>query len=285
LNIEQLESRRLLSAGDLGVGGQVEYEAPLEFVNDVIDTAILPDGKFLQGGSIRPPGQSREHRYFLRRLNADGTLDTTFGTGGTMVGTFPVDFVALTVRQMAVAPDGRIYMVGTSLGIARFNADGALDATFGDGDGVVETHREAPVELAIQPDGKLLFLDAIGRVTRYRPDGTLDASFGDDGVAEALPSIAPSLNTMVVRVLGDGKLLIGGRVPGSPDIHSALARLNPDGSLDTAFGDGGRVLDAIPGSAPKDNRIADIVLLPGGDGFDDGELDPLDDVALIESSI
>jgi hypothetical protein len=45
------------------------------------------------------------------------------------------------------------------------------------------------------------------------------------------------------------------------------------------------VLDAIPGSAPEDNRIADIVLLPGGDGFDDGELDPLDDVALIESSI
>ena len=268
-HIEGLESRRLLSAGDpdhtFGIGGQLEYPSPHQHVTGLVDTVVLPDGKFLQGGHAERPHYTQQDRYFLRRLNADGSLDATFGTNGTVLGTFTTNPDArLTVRNMAVAPDGKIYLVG-NFDLARFHADGSLDRTFGGGDGLVDIDSVAPLEMSVQPDGKLLFLDDVGGVTRYLPTGALDTAFGVNGTAAAIPSVSPKVNGMVVRVLPDGKLLVGGRAPGpSGRVQSALARLNEDGSLDASFGDGGRVLNATPGSRGENNHVSDIVLLPGG---------------------
>lgn len=264
--IEWLELRRLLSAGDpdltFGDGGQVEHDPLPHYRLEIVDTFALADGKFLQGGYARPEfrAHQREDLYFLRRVNADGSPDESFGTNGTVYGAFTQTNGWIYVDNVAVAPDGKIYMTGFSSGdfMARFNADGSVDTTFGGGDGVL-TAPAIPsidvIEMIIRPDGRPLLVDDRSRVHHFLADGTR-AFFDAEGVLSS---------TFVMRVQPDGKLLLGGRDGSSfTSRRPALARLNPDGTLDTTFGDGGRVLDAIPGAGPERNQISDIVLLPGG---------------------
>ena len=124
--------------------------------NEIIWTCVLqPDGKILLGGEFTTvgggPGTTTRNR--IARLNADGSLDTSFNPGANGA-----------VRALAVQPDGKILVGGyfTTFGgggtgtvtrnrIARLNPDGSLDMTFNPGaNDQVET-------LLAQPDGKILF--------------------------------------------------------------------------------------------------------------------------------
>lgn len=103
----------------------------------------------------------------------------------------------------------------------------------------------------IQPDGKIVAVgsnrDADWRVTdfvlaRYNTDGSLDSSFDGDG--KATISFAEFDYAYDVAVQPDGKIVVSG----SSDYKSfALARLNPDGSLDSGFGTGGKVTSDFDG--------------------------------------
>lgn len=207
------------------------------FVSTVGDSvnavAVQPDGKILIGGIFTYflDSGSPTYRNHLARLQTDGSLDAAFDAQLNNNG---------FVRALAVQDDGKIVVGGVfeSMGgvarqhLARLLPDGMLDTTF---DVAVDGDVNA---LALQPDGSILvaggFTQVAGQprtnVARILPNGTLDAGF--------VVPIGGDINqpVEVVAVQEDGRILIGGyfaSVRGQTRVN--LARLNGDGTLDTAF--------------------------------------------------
>jgi uncharacterized delta-60 repeat protein len=238
----------LAQAGQLdstfGTGGifTTNYTGP----DDTMDTAVAiqSDGKIVVGGS-NPGGP------VLMRLNTNGTLDSSFGTGGVVNNSF--DNILGLVFGIVIQPDGKIVagaagFTGGSVG--RFNSDGSVDTTFGNGGFTVSKSLNSGPgilsAIALQADGKILVTGA-GLLGRYTGTGQLDPSFGSGG-----SGIAP-LNSVIataIAVQPDGKILVTTGTgapselfasPGFPGPQAgAIARYNTDGSLDTTFGVSGQ---------------------------------------------
>ncbi|MBO9662517.1 hypothetical protein [Dokdonella sp.] len=191
-----------------------------------------PDGKILIGGSFdQVDGVPRKG---LARLNADGSLDTSFAALD-----FAGDGSTPDVGGVLLQADGKILVFKTidgygfnsingqpfPAGIARLNGDGTLDSTFalpGSADGGPDSVYSA----ALQADGKILLGGSYGGqhgVLRLNANGSLDPSFQ-----------TANINNLVTEVLvqSDGAVVISGRFT-TP--FRGLARLRPDGSLDNAF--------------------------------------------------
>jgi uncharacterized delta-60 repeat protein len=185
---------------------------------------VLSNGKVLIGGDFE--SYNGTPRSGIARLNADGSLDTTFNPG-----TGPSDFPA--VLSVTVQSDGKVLIGGffTSYNgtprnyVARLNADGTLDPTFNPGTGADE-----PVySVAVQSDGKVLiggdFTSYNGtsrsRIARLNGDGTLDTTFNPGtGATRAVYSVA---------LQKDGKVLVGGDFSSFDGIPRAfLVRLHND---------------------------------------------------------
>src|SRR5438445_9320487 len=131
--LEPLEFRQLLSAGQLdstfGTGGITTTH----FL--VIDSVVLGNGKIVAAATTDDPNHPQNTDAMVARFNADGTLDTTFGNGGVSAPIVPPNQDE-TVRPLDIAlqSDGRIVVaIGTNFStrLTRYNADGALDTTFG----------------------------------------------------------------------------------------------------------------------------------------------------------
>ncbi|MFE9928454.1 calcium-binding protein [Streptomyces sp. NPDC005533] len=194
-------------------------------------------------------------------LAAPGDVDPTFGGGDGIVTT---DLgAAEAAADMVVQPDGKIIAVGgdvsDSLGnfaAVRYNADGSLDTTFGDG-GKVSTDiaggSDTANGVALQADGKIVVVGtsenleggiAWFTVVRYHPDGSLDTSFDGDGKAVTDLGGGGADQGSDVAVQADGKIIAAGGVGGV----FALVRYNAlDGSLDTGFGGDGKVFTDFGG--------------------------------------
>jgi uncharacterized delta-60 repeat protein/uncharacterized repeat protein (TIGR01451 family) len=205
--------------------------------------AVQPDGKILIGGYFTTARGVVQNA--IARLNADGSLDTSFNTGAN-VGT------DLYVLAIAVQPDGKIIIGGdfstvrgvTRIGSARLNADGSLDTSFTN-TGTDPVTEASVVAIAVQPDGKILiggnFTTARGvvqnRIARLNVDGSVDTSFNTGANPGTDSSI---VNTVALQP--DGKILIGGTFTTARGVvQNAIARLNADGSLDTSFNTGANV--------------------------------------------
>lgn len=223
--------------------------------------AIQSDGKIVIGGST----SFSRSTFALIRLNTDGSLDSTFGIGGKV----STDFLPFDsgINGIALQPDGKIVAAGfratftqnsSNFALARYNADGSLDATFGSG-GKVTTDflglADVANAVAIQPDGKII---AVGydnvtsfaqflfdfALARYNSDGSLDSSFGSGG--KVTTNFFGSYDEARAIVLQpDGKLVVAGAAS-NPRLNSfvdfGLVRYNSDGSLDATFGTNGKVI-------------------------------------------
>ena len=213
------------------------------------DVGLQSDGKLVVVGSV----QDVE----VARYNTDGSLDLSFGTDG--ITTTDIGGGTDWGRAVAVLPDDKIMLGGTSLiahgggsnkdfAVVRYNANGSLDTTFGNG-GFVTSHfgsNEEITSLALQPDGKLIaagWSNSIFAVARYNVDGTLDPTFGTGGVATiSFRDIDDIDLAFAVALQPDGKIVVAGNSSTlNQNWDFALARLNSDGSLDTSFGVGGKV--------------------------------------------
>jgi uncharacterized delta-60 repeat protein len=178
---EALESRTLLSAGDLdttfGGDGVVVLNDVTGIFNDVV---VQGDGRILAAGFARNAADT-ESDFFLARFNPDGSPDATFGGGD---GRVTADFGGNnSASRLALRPDGKIVAYGTEL--ARFLPDGRLDTTFGGGDGFVAfpplpQFSPAINGLSLQADNKIV-IARNASVYRYTADGQLDTTFGTDG--------------------------------------------------------------------------------------------------------
>lgn len=143
---------------------------------------------------------------------------------------------------------------------------GSLDPSFGQ-DGIV-TRDQAGIEaIAVQLDGKIVVAGGDFELARYLPDGSPDPSFGDGGHVETPFADGGSADAVVVQA--DGKIVAAGSsgTPPAADAVFAVARYNPDGSLDASFGTGGTITTAFPeqdGSASFASVFA-LAALPGGE--------------------
>jgi uncharacterized delta-60 repeat protein len=195
----------------------------------------------------------------LVRYTANG-LDTTFGNGGKLVTNIQLinggDGVALQA-------DGKIVLAGNKIDsathsyefcVARFNANGTADTTFGTG-GQVATHvggDDWTGGVTIDSSGRILIAGYDeGDFTngyyllRYTPNGALDAGFGSVGVATlANPAgwrIVSGYMVVGVAVQANGQIVVGGNLGDvqQGQEYVTAVRANPDGTLDTGYGDGG----------------------------------------------
>jgi uncharacterized delta-60 repeat protein len=187
------------------------------------------------------------------------------------------------VKALAVQPDGKIIVGGTfsTLGgggtgtttrkhIGRLNPDGTLDLSFDPGaNDIVDA-------LAIQADGKIVvggFFTTLGgggsgtsvrnHIARVNPDGTLDTSFDPGANAEII----------CLALQADGKILVGGSfttLGGGGTGRTArnrIARLNPDGTLDTTFDPGANgEVDALAIQADGQILVGGAFTTLGGGG-------------------
>ncbi|HSA59155.1 MAG TPA: hypothetical protein VLJ37_05665 [bacterium] len=214
------------------------------------DVAVLPDGKILVAGMTDLNGN---FDVAFVRYRADGTLDTTFGTGGIAVAPIPSLFVFPT--KMALQPDGRIIVVGgsgspPSIFVARYHEDGTLDSSFdGDGYAAIQPGGQLGIgnSVVIQGDGKIVVAGNSGpsgaqdlTVLRLNSDGSLDTGFDGDGVAIASFGSDASY-AAGLALQPDGAIVATGALELSGGSEVVVVRFLPDGSLDPSFGTGGTV--------------------------------------------
>jgi len=262
--------------------------------------AIQGDGKIVAAGACNSPGQ--KGTLLVARWVADGGPDGTFGSSGVALTTIGADddgVLDQVATGVAALPDGALVVSGffehpyTSVVLARYRADGALDGTFGDaGTVMAQFGMDSIAEaLAIQSDGGILITGAATLadagtpmyVARYTPRGTLDPQFGAGGVsyAPAFPLGQGVLSTYAtaytLAVQPDGKLLaVGGAVGGVGNALGieALARWTPAGEMDPTFGGFGTppAVPIVPGTAtgcPSGAAVA-LALQPDGRFFTAG---------------
>jgi uncharacterized delta-60 repeat protein len=215
----------------------------------VMDMAQQPDGKILLGGRT---WDNVTGDFALVRLNEDGTFDNTFGTDGvSRIETAETE----ASEAIALLDDGKILMVGykdDNFTVAKFNADGSLDTTFGANGWAVLTYADASSyadDLAIQGDGKIVvsgFALNMGNrfqiaAARLNVDGSVDNSFGTNG--QVIFNVGDWNDFGEgVAIQSDGKILIGGHkwIANTQQRHDLfVARLNTDGSFDTSYGTNG----------------------------------------------
>jgi uncharacterized delta-60 repeat protein len=214
--------------------------------------AVQPDGKIVVAG-FATSASGIDGDFALARYNADGTLDTSFGTGGivtTDLGTQSDD-----ARSLAIQPDGDIVVAGTAgedVGLARYTSSGKLDTTFGHGGTTVTDFRsdDSASGVALTANGEILIAGyTLGAsntrdflLARYRADGGLDATFGDHGkVTTDVGGGDDFAENLAVD--GAGRIVLVGRATSATILDVALVRYHSDGTLDASF-DGDGILTA-----------------------------------------
>jgi len=229
----------------------------------VLDMAVQPDGKVIAVGFTRTAAA----QLALARYLSDGTPDASFGTGGIVVS--PVGAVS-TGWSVALQPDGKIVVAGSwsngTLGhggglIARFDADGTLDAAFGSG-GVVTPLPSGANEflagVAVQPDGKILVAGhtdvdvgdlLLPHILMQRLDagGAPDPSFGGGGTALAT-TVPLGARAHDLGLLPDGRIVIAGTTFNGIDFDFVVTRHLANGALDASFGIGGFAVTNLGGN-------------------------------------
>ncbi|HUR98152.1 MAG TPA: FG-GAP-like repeat-containing protein [Pyrinomonadaceae bacterium] len=220
---------------------------------------IQPDGKIVVAGyAFLINGAPAV--FAVARYDAAGTPDAGFGDGGKVTTAFDgsTDF-GDQAQAVALAPDGRIVVGGTRFApttfrdcqAARYNTDGSLDQSFGIG-GKVVTHimnNDICRALAVQTDGKVLLGGDSNNqlsfaVLRYAANGALDPTFGSGGIKTGPPLVSDNFISSLA-VQPDGKILAAGASNLFPDRDVTVVRYNPDGSVDSTFGNGGVVITPI----------------------------------------
>lgn len=223
---------------------------------------LQSDGKIVVAGQA---GISGVNRAGVLRLNADGSLDSTFATGGKYYDAAAANAWFKDVIQL---PDGKIVAagrVGNDVLIAQLNANGTPDTGFASSGSLSQSFAAGANILESverQPDGKLLFAGNYGSpadflVVRLNADGSLDSAFGTNGAALIAAGVAHD-SAYAARSLSDGGILVAGVSSNGTDNDYGVCRLKQDGSLDTTFnGTGCRLYPVGPGADSLRNLVQD----------------------------
>ena len=277
--VEALEPRVVLDAGDLDQTFGTNGIAAIPGATQVNDVAIQADGRTVAVGA---DGDD----FTIARFNLDGTPDASFGNNGVAAVDFRLGPDA--ANAVSLLADGRILVVGeafveagsvggfSKFAMARLNADGTLDQTFGVDGKVVENFRgnNEAWDVELLPNGQFLVgsrffygtfdlpASAVA-VVRYNADGTRDATFGDDGVASVeILNEVPNERRVGLGVQSTGRIILAvGRDLGNDDAVG-LFGFDTSGDLDATFGNFGSV---ITNPTIDENDIPEAVVIQPDD--------------------
>lgn len=288
---------KLVVAGYSQIGtGNTEFSALRYNANGTLDTTFASAGKFSsafsglheQGKAIAIQNDNKlviagdvsngsSFDFGLIRLNANGTLDTSFGVNGLRTtGIGPgVD----SANAVAIDATGRILVAGSAFNagsldfaVARYTSSGALDTTYGSsGKAVISIGSGDDVihGIALQADGKLVVVGSSIQggtpdfaVARLDANGALDTSFDGDGKLTLAYGTSSDI-AYAVTIQPDGRILVGGsaKVNSNTDFDFAVARLTSNGALDTFFDGDGKATAAV---GTSDDEAYAITLQPNG---------------------
>lgn len=244
---------------DFGTDGKVIIDIEGYYSEQCKTVAMQGDGKILVGGYAQHISNDKSY-FVVVRCNDDGSLDSTFGTNGIVIGSRG------KANSMGIQEDGKIILGGALDGtftLEQYHSDGTLDTSFGvDGKVItpVGTYGEG-YSLLIQDNGKIVLggysnsgTGSNFAIVRYNSDGTLDTTFGMDGKVITPVGSAGRGNSLAIQE--DGKILLAGY--GNDDSNNsnfAIARYNSNGTLDSSFGMDGIVITPIGDSYGGGNSL------------------------------
>jgi len=269
------------ASGDLdstfGSGGKLTLALP--GANDVArGTAIQSDGKIVAVGSDG-------NDFTLARYTTTGALDATFGTAGTVTTDFSggvdqafavvIDSNGKFVVAGSATNTSNVSPTGTDFALARYNANGTLDATFGTGGKVVTdflSSSDQAAAIRIDSNNKIV---VAGRafnpgsppstpstsfdfaLARYNTNGSLDGSFGTGGKTITDFFGNSDQASAIAIQSSDGKIVVAGVAQNcNVGNNFALARYNTDGTLDGGFGTAGKLTTDFAGGDDRASAVA-----------------------------
>ncbi len=254
--------------------------------NAIYDIVIDANEKIVFAGYIKD--MVNDDDFAIGRLNSDGSTDSTFGNSGIT----QVDFNTHDDRAsgLIILNDNRIAVCGKTdgfpnvdFGLVLLSASGNLDNSF-DADGKLLTdfgsNSDEAKGIAQQQDGKLVVSGSYTNfsfdfcVARYNLDGALDNSFSSDGkvITDVSPTSTDDGDEGGIIIQPDGKILLSGFVCTSFFSDFGLIRYNSDGSLDSTFGNSGKVITDLGSLSDYGYAMAiqpDLKILVGG-SYDSG---------------
>jgi uncharacterized delta-60 repeat protein len=232
-----------------GIDGIALVPLGLEAIANAV--VVAPDGKILLDGDAL----IGHTEFAAARLNADGTPDTSFGTGGVTTISNPEG----AAWGMVLEQDGKILLGGEqdtasskNLMAVQLQPNGALDDSFAS-NGILQLSIGSwsqATAVALQPDGRIILAGGaitpggdVGVAIRLLPDGSYDPSFGSAGIATF-----PDYTVNAIELDSSGRIVIAG-------VGATAGRLEPDGSVDESFGDNG-IAHATLGTDNAANGLA-----------------------------
>lgn len=268
--------------------------------DQALGMALQADGKMILVGAVQIDVYGN-YDFGVTRLNADGSLDTTFGTNGKKIIAFDLGGLDsnghLSMDQdvatcVAIQADGKIVVGGYAqrdgtgnfdFAVVRLNTDGSLDTSFSsDGKAVIAFDYggggdDRATGIAIQSDGKIVLVGytqkaALGdndiALARLKTDGSLDTSFTGDG----RKFIGFNNNGTgddrgaAITIQPDGAIVVVGyaQASGTGNDDFAIARVKSNGSLDKSFSSDGKKTIAFNLGGTGNDRATSVALQSDG---------------------
>ena len=282
------------------VDGTTEALSTSIDTDQALGMALQADGKMILVGAVQIDALGN-YDFGVTRLNADGSLDTSFGTNGKKTISFDlgglsangsVSFNQDVATCVAIQADGKIVVGGYAqrdgtgnfdFAVVRLNTNGSLDTTFSsDGKAVVAFDYggggdDRATGIALQADGKIVLVgycqkQALGdndiALARLKTDGSLDTSFTGDG-RKAIGfnnSGTGDDRGAAVKIQADGRIVVVGyaQAGGTGNDDFAVARVTTTGSMDKSFSSDGKKTIAFNLGGTGNDRATSVALQSDG---------------------
>jgi uncharacterized delta-60 repeat protein len=251
-----------------GSGGRVTIDFNGQ-VDRAFAVAIQSDGRVVVVGSAAPAsGISTD--FGVVRFNSNGTLDTSFGSGGKL--TTDVGGAQDIAQNVVVQSNGAILVSGVlSLGsdptlghggLARYDVNGAPDSSFGSAGRLTIPGVSLGDSLAVQSDGRIVIAGSVPvsgtaqfALMRLNASGSPDGSFGSNGLVTTGFTTQADF-ARAVAIQADGRIVVAGQSSNRSNPDFAVARYAASGALDASFGAGGKMAIDFFGSFDGAESVA-----------------------------
>ncbi|MFA6151804.1 MAG: T9SS type A sorting domain-containing protein [Chitinophagaceae bacterium] len=218
-------------------------------------------------------GMSYDSLQVLVRYYADGSIDSSFGTNGKVLNSL----VSMSRKtDLELLPDGRMLALGKNFNVARYMPDGSTDTSFnhsGIGFVIPDTAATFSRAMAVAADGKIWIggsnefrTPGPFTVGRLNTNGTADSSLDSDGIINYPWKVGGDNKCSDILPLPDGKILLGGSTgnPFDGTDNFALLRVKADGTIDSSFGEYGRLITSVNFSGEMTAFIEKLLLQQDG---------------------